>query len=124
MTTRRREDLLTAEVILTLQAAEPISRDALEEATLHVEDVLIEHVTEIADGASASANFENCAIEIDMLLSGASQADIHQQIAGVLMVLDKYCALKLGPRKRSRQAAAPSLALTASAAQFARLVPA
>jgi hypothetical protein len=121
MTARsRKDDLLTAEVILTLQATQPVPREALEEATMHVEDVLIEHMADISDGASASANFEASSIEIDMLLSGSTQADIHQQIAQVLIALDKYCALKLGIPKPRREKAVQSLAVTSSAAQFVR----
>jgi hypothetical protein len=120
MSAGSRDDLLTAEVILTLQATQTVPREALEDATLHVEEVLIEHMVDIADGASASANFEASSIEIDLLLSGNTQADIHQQIAQVLIALDKYCALKLGIPAPLRQAPAQSLAVTASAAQFVR----
>jgi hypothetical protein len=114
---RRAENVLTAEVVLTLQAAQTLPREELEEATLHVADVLAEYITEISDGASASANFETCSIEIDMLLTGPSQADVHGQLTRVIAALDEHCALKLRPAEQ-RNAPANSLALTASATQF------
>jgi hypothetical protein len=127
MNTRQRNPkmLVTAEVILTLQAVQPVSRDELEEATLHVEEVFAEHLADLTGGASASANFETCSIEIDLALSGPSRADIHQQTAQVIAALDEHSALRLRPEAQPRSAPQNALALTASATQFVpQLVPA
>lgn len=127
MNTRRRNqsELVSAEVILTLQAAQRVPRSELEEATLHVDEVLAEHLVDLTDGASASANFKTCSIEIDLALSGPSRADIHQQMAHIIAALDEHCELNLRPGSQPRSTSQNTLALTASATHFVpQLVPA
>ncbi len=88
--------VVEAATVLTLKAHRRATRPALEEATLHVEQILGEHVADIAPGASACADFENDTIEIDMILTGSSPTELHQQLATIIGTLEQHSALDRG----------------------------
>lgn len=107
-------DHVEASVELTLSAGEIVPRDVLEQLTEDVEDVLSEHVADIAPGASASANFAENSIEIDLVLEGASPAEVHQRLAEVIARLQQHGGLRIQTDHRSA-----SLYLTSTASQVA-----
>lgn len=62
-----------------------VSNDLLEDLTLCVEDALSERASEIAPGASASANFTDRAIELDFAVA-ATPAEVHRLAGEVLQI--------------------------------------
>jgi hypothetical protein len=90
--TLRATPVIEAAVILTLKAARNLSREEFEEATLYVEQILNEHV---AQSASACADFEHESIEIDMILTSDSLAELHQQLAIIVGTLEENCTLSV-----------------------------
>lgn len=85
------------EGILSLAPVDPVGREALEDATMDVERVLDEYVLAITNGASASANFENGSIEVDIVLQGATMSELYQKVALIVTQLDRYCDLNIAP---------------------------
>lgn len=77
------------EVVLTLVATVPLSREELEALTLHAEGVLVDKATDIALGASAAANFRDNSIEVDFVVSAASPAEIYEQVGRVMRILQE-----------------------------------
>jgi hypothetical protein len=90
----RNVPVVKAATVLTLKARSRVSRPDLEEATLHVEQILDEHAADLAPGASACADFGNDTIEIDMTLTGAP-AELHQQLAVIIDTLERHNALEI-----------------------------
>jgi hypothetical protein len=96
MATRTTSDVtLEMEAVLRLASIVPVSREQLEEATMEVERALDEHTLDLADGASASTNFQTDSIEIDVRLVGASVSELHQKVALIVTQLDRYCSLDI-----------------------------
>lgn len=89
--------MIEMEAVLCLAPMKAVGREALEDATMEVEQALDQHALEITDGASASANFEAGCIEIDFVLSGASMGELHQKVALIVTQLDRYCGLPIAP---------------------------
>jgi hypothetical protein len=87
--------MLEMEAVLRLASLLPVSREQLEEATMEVERALDEHTLDVADGASASADFQTDSIEIDVRLVGASVSELHQKVALIVTQLDRYCSLDI-----------------------------
>jgi hypothetical protein len=112
--------MITMDAILQLAPVVPIPREQLEDAVMEVEEALDQHALELTDGASASANFENGWIEIDLRLTGATVGELHQKIALIVTQLDQYCSLSIGPLPGQAFPRSP-LTVQASATQ---LVPA
>jgi hypothetical protein len=106
--------LIEAAVVLTLKVAPNVSREDLEKATLHVEGILDKHASQIARGASACADFERESIEIDLVLTGGSPAELHQQLAIVIGTLEENCTLHLRGNNENQ------LVLTSSTTHFAQ----
>lgn len=78
---------------------------------------------DLADGASASANFKDGVIEIDLRLEGCSAGELHQQVALIVMQLDQHCALKIAPlgaapRRRRQQPEMPPVEVRSTVAQL------
>ncbi len=109
--TLRVSPVMEAAVVLTLETPQAISRAALEEAAISVERILDEHVSQITRGASGCADFEHERIEIDMVLTGDSPAELHRQLAIVIGTLEQHCALDV---------AGNQLMLTSSTTQVAQ----
>jgi hypothetical protein len=92
------------EAILRLAPVNAVSREALEEATMEVDQVLEQYALAITDGASASANFETGCVEIDIVLTGASMGELHQKVALIVTQLDRYCdSLRIAPLGTQRE---------------------
>jgi hypothetical protein len=89
--------MIEMEAVLGLAPVHPIAREALEDTTMEVERVLDEYVVPITDGASASANFENGCIEVDLVLTGATMSELYQKVALVVTQLDRYCGINIAP---------------------------
>lgn len=90
--------MIEMEAILCLAPVDPVSREALEDATMEVDQVLEQYALAITDGASASANFETGSVEIDIVLTGASMGELHQKIALIVTQLDRYCnTMRIAP---------------------------
>jgi 6-phosphofructokinase len=106
--------IIEAAAVLTLEVRDHVSHAALEQATIHVEQVLGDHASDIAPGASACADFENETIEIDVTLVERSSAELHQQLATIIDALDRHIPLCVGEEPHN------NLTLTASAT---RVVP-
>jgi hypothetical protein len=87
--------IIEMEGILALEPTNQVGREALEDATMDVERVLDEYVLPITNGASASANFENGSIEVDIVLQGATVGELYQKIALIVTQLDRYCDLNI-----------------------------
>jgi hypothetical protein len=86
------------EAVLRLAPVAEVTREALEDATMEVEQVLESHALAITDGASASANFETSSVEIDIVLTGASVGELHQKVALIVTQLDRYCdSMRIAP---------------------------
>jgi hypothetical protein len=105
--------------ILRLAPVVPVSREELEAATMHVESVLAEHANSITDGASASANFADCSIEIDLQLDGSSVAELHEKLAQVIKQLEQHGDLNLVPRPAAADIVGPALVVRSTATQVA-----
>jgi precorrin-2 methylase len=75
------------QVTLTLMAAAPMSREALEEWTVHAEHVLEERAADVALGASAAANFAANAVEVDFVVVVATDAELYDSLSRVVRVL-------------------------------------
>lgn len=103
--------------VLRLAPTARMSREQLEDATLRVEEALAEHAKDLTDGASASANFADCSIEIDLLLDGASVGELHEKLAQVILRLEEHCNISIAPAPSTTEIVAPSLALTSTASQ-------
>ncbi|HWY18056.1 MAG TPA: hypothetical protein VNY27_05015 [Solirubrobacteraceae bacterium] len=99
--------------VLTLKASRDVSRRTLEETALDIEQILGEHVADIAPGASACANFENDSIEIDVSLTGDSPTELHQRLAAIIGVIERQRALNVHGNGQDE------LVLTSSATQMA-----
>lgn len=104
--------------VLRLSPTTRISREQLEEATLQVEEALAEHANDLTDGASASANFAECSIEIDLLLDGASVGELHEKLAQVILRLEQHCNVSIAPGPSAAEIVAPALAVTSTASQI------
>ncbi len=87
---------IEASALITLKAPQRVPRELLEAAAFHVEEVLGDHVADIAPGASACADFEHDTIEIDVTLVGGSPAELHQRLAIVIGALEQHSALVIG----------------------------
>lgn len=87
---------IEASALITLKASQRMPRELLEAAAFHVEEVLGDHVADIAPGASACADFEHDTIEIDITLVGSSPAELHQHLAVVIGALEQHSALVIG----------------------------
>jgi hypothetical protein len=85
------------EAVLGLAPAHPVEREELEDTTMEVERVLQEYVVPITDGASASTNFEQSCIEVDLVLTGATMGELYQKVALIVTQLDRYCAMNIAP---------------------------
>jgi hypothetical protein len=85
------------EAILALAPVGAVERGALENATMDVERVLDEYVLPITNGASASANFERCCIEVDLVLEGSTVGELYQKVALIVTQLDRYCDINIAP---------------------------
>lgn len=109
---------IEAAALITLKAPRPVPRGLLEAAAFRVEEVLGEHVADIAPGASACADFEHDTIEIDITLVGSSLAELHQGLAIVIGALERHSALVIGADGDDR------LALMSSATEIAAPVAA
>jgi len=88
--------VLTMEAVVRLAPVQRVSSEELEDATMEVERTLAEHTLDLTDGASASANFAEGTVEIDLQLTGGSVGELHQRIALVITQLDRYCGLNIG----------------------------
>lgn len=112
---------ITMEAVIRLQPTMPVSREDLEFATMEVERALDEHTVDLADGASASANFKDGVIEIDLRLEGCSVGELHQKVTLVITQLDQYCGLNIAPLKQHGNAQAipalPPISVRSSEAQ-------
>jgi hypothetical protein len=98
MATRTTPDaMFEMQALVKLAATRPTPREVLEAATMEVQQALDEHLLDLADGASASANFTEGCIEIDALLTGGSTAELHQRLALILTQLDQYCSVSIAP---------------------------
>jgi hypothetical protein len=91
------EQTIEMEAILGLAPINAVDRGALEDATMEVERVLDEYVVPITDGASASANFEEGCIEVDIVLTGATMSELYQKVALIVTQLDRYCTMNIAP---------------------------
>jgi len=89
--------MIEMEAIVGLAPVTPVTREGLEDATMDVERVLDEHALDIADGASASANFETGCIEIDVVLTGATMGELYQKVALIVTQLDRHCTMHVAP---------------------------
>jgi hypothetical protein len=85
------------EAVLRLAPARPLTRAELEDATMEVEHALELHVLDVTDGASASANFETPCVEIDVVLTGGSIAELYQRVALIVTQIDRYCSMNVAP---------------------------
>jgi hypothetical protein len=103
--------------VLRLAPTASISREQLEEATMRVEEALAGHANDLTDGASASANFVDCSIEIDLLLDGASVGELHEKLAQVIMRLEQHLDFSITPRPSTAEIVGPALAVTSTASQ-------
>lgn len=108
------QDHVEANAVLTLSAGEFVPREVLEDLALHVEEVLQEHVNDVAPGASATANFASNSIEIDLVLEGDTAAAVHARLADVIGRLQEHGGLTIRTGQRSS-----SLHLTSTASQVA-----
>ena len=68
-----------------LMALPWVSDDLLEELTICVEDALSVRATEVAPGASASANFSERSIELDFAVE-ATPVDVHRLVGEVVRI--------------------------------------
>ncbi len=92
------DPMIEMEAILRLAPVNTVSREALEDATMEVDQVLEQYALSITDGASASANFETGSVEIDIVLTGASMGELHQKVALIVTQLDRYCdSMRIAP---------------------------
>jgi hypothetical protein len=117
MSHRANTEAQTMSAVLRLSPTARMSREQLEEATLRVEEALAEHATDLTDGASASANFADCSIEIDLLLDGASVGELHEKLAQVILRLEEHCNVSIRPGPSAAELVAPALAVTSTASQ-------
>jgi ethanolamine utilization microcompartment shell protein EutL len=112
--TSRTVPAVEATAVLILNAPRDVSRKALEEATFQIERTLGERVADLAPGASACADFEDKAIEIDVSLTGDSPTELHRHLATIIDVLERHCALDVHEDARNR------FTLTSSTTRMAR----
>jgi type II secretory pathway component PulF len=105
--------------VLRLTPVVPISREELEAATMHVESVLAEHTNSITEGASASANFADCSIEIDLMLDGSSVGELHEKLAQVITQLEQHSEFNIAPRPAVADLVGPALVVRSTATQVA-----
>lgn len=77
------------EVVLTLEAAEPMPREVLEAWTARAEGALEERAAQLALGASAAANFATNSIEIDFVVAVESPAEIYDCVGRVVRILQE-----------------------------------
>ncbi len=92
------DQTIEMEAILRLAPVDPVSREALEDAAMEVDQVLEQYALAITDGASASANFETGSVEIDIVLTGSSMGELHQKVALIVTQLDRYCdSMRIAP---------------------------
>jgi hypothetical protein len=96
------------EVVLMLDAAEPLPREVLEAWTARAEDVLEAQAADLALGASAAANFASNSIEIDFVVAVESPAEIYDRVGRVMRILQEAGF-------RGEQPEAPPLRLSSSA---------
>jgi hypothetical protein len=91
---------ITMEAVLGLAPVTPVSREELEDLTMEVEAALEERVVDLTDGASASANFEDGCIEVDVILDGSTMSELCQKVALIVTQLDRHCEsmnIEIGP---------------------------
>jgi hypothetical protein len=88
-----------------------MSREALEEWTVHAEDALEQQAADVALGASAATNFAASAVEVDFVVAVASDAELYDALSRVVRVLHEagFDAPNLP--------AAPAMQVAASATQ-------
>jgi hypothetical protein len=119
MRDERRPMKITAQAVISLHAFPSVSREELEEKTLHVQEVLDERTLDLTEGASASANFKTCSIEVDVTLDGESMAEIHQRLAIILGRLERYCELNVAQALAASTSTVPRIAVGSTATSVA-----
>lgn len=86
---------VTQDFLIELAPQHAVDRAALEAAALDVQDKLDEYTNDITHGASASANFANGTIEIDLTVVGYSPGEFYQRIGIILDRLAKHCQIAI-----------------------------
>jgi hypothetical protein len=85
------------EAILRLKPSSTVTRANLEDAAMDVERFLEQHARDLANGASASVDFEAPAVEIDIVLTGGDATELYLKLALVVAQLDRYCGPRSAP---------------------------
>jgi hypothetical protein len=86
---------ITLDAVVTLAPQRAVGREELEVATMDVQEKLDAHANDIADGASASANFETGCVEIDLTIEGYSVGELYQRIGVVIDRLARHCEIDI-----------------------------
>jgi hypothetical protein len=86
------------QAVLCLSPARPVEQAQLQAAMDEVQEVLDEReeLLALTQGASASANFAEGTVEIDVCLHGATITELQQQVLTILAALDDHCSLDIG----------------------------
>lgn len=114
------------QAILCLSPARPVERAQLQAAMDEVQEVLDEReeLLALTQGASASANFANGTIEIDVCLHGGTIMELQQQVLTIVAALDDHCSIDIGaipkqPRRRASRGERIELRPTGSRFEYA-----
>jgi len=78
-----------------------------------VEHVLEEHANSLTNGASATANFVDETIEIDVWLQGSSVSEVQQKLALIVTQLEQHCGFWV-PAEDARSVPPMTFASTAT----------
>ena len=113
--------IIQSTAILNLAPVHRVDREALEAATMEVEQVLEQHALGITEGASATANFESCSIEIDVVLQGETMGELYQKMALIVTQLDQHCTIMAVAPLSPDQTNLPAMAVQGS--QMRRVTP-
>lgn len=84
--TRQSLDVREFRARVVMIATPDVSDELLEEITMEIENALAERAADITPGASASANFAEHTIELDLFVEATSPDDLHQRIGAAVTV--------------------------------------
>jgi hypothetical protein len=93
------------QIIVHLQADEPMDQDVLEEKAELALDCLHDHAGDTALGAAVG--FDGDEIEIEFTVEASSMSEVHRQIGHVLQLLEKRGGFEFNDSTTSRVAHDP-----------------
>ncbi len=96
------EPRMEFQVIVHLQADEPMDQDVLEEETEKALDCLLEHAADTALGAAVG--FDGDQIEIEFTVEASSISEVHNQVGHVLQLLEERGGFEFNDSTTSRVA--------------------